>query len=273
MPLSELLVEGNLDAQVLGAVFAGRPPVRIGGDKRSLKGRARDQRERARVDVGYVRDRDFDYDPPKDVTQPTVDWLDNKAAMGWRWCRHEIENYLVDPSLVSKAMGWPVQEFSDQLVAAAKQIRYYEIARWTVGVARRALPPNYELETRPPEIGKSEFRLPDELTEAAMFDWAQRHIHSFADRVNKALGKDSIENSLKRLANLLTDAFLGDVANALLWCSGKDLLTALSVWLRSQGIPSAGDFRARVRDWLIQNPEDAVASLPEWQRFREVVRS
>ena len=149
MPVNQLFVEGNLESEVLTPIFKGSPVVRQGGSKNSLKPRAATERRENRVNAGYLRDRDFDFDPPADTTAPTIDGRDKSTPVGWRWCRHEIENYLIEPSLVAEAITIPTADFEQVLRDVGTEIRSYQAARWTVGCVRRSLPPHYDLKTRP----------------------------------------------------------------------------------------------------------------------------
>ena len=142
MPIAKLFVEGNLEIEVLTPILQGSPVPQQGGSKNSLKPRAGTERRENKVVAGYLRDRDFDFDPPKDLSRPTVDSVESGVPFGWRWCRHEIENYLVDPAVVSEAMAWPMPDVEEALRQAAAKIRSYEAARWTVGIVRRVLPPH-----------------------------------------------------------------------------------------------------------------------------------
>ncbi len=157
MSVSVLLVEGKLDAEVLSPVL-GTLPVRVTleavGSKSSLKPRARDRRQGpVGVSTCYVRDRDFDFDPPVDSSQPTVDSRqETGGVLGWRWSRHELENYLLEPRLVEAATGWSAADFERELLAAARNLQHYNAARWAVGIARRSLPPFNDLPTRPAEL-------------------------------------------------------------------------------------------------------------------------
>src|SRR6185503_12131059 len=121
------------------------------------------------VEAGYLRDRDFDFDPPPDTSRPTVDSVEGGVAIGWRWSRHEIENYLIEPVLVSEATTWPLPEVEDALRESARAIRSYEAARWTIGIVRRDLPPHYELKTRPD--GLNDIDLPVDLNYATVNAW------------------------------------------------------------------------------------------------------
>lgn len=267
MPVSLLLVEGSLDVELLQPVLAGTPTVEIGGSKGSLAPRALDERKRTRANVCYVRDRDFDYDPPQDRSRPVADRHHEGAILGWRWCRHEIESYLIDPEIVTRATNWQKDAYSTELLGAARRIRHCQIARWVIGTVRRALPPHYELHTRPEECEKSDFRLPKDMTQAATFQWAKNHVSQFHARVTKAVGETALQHEFQNRSQTLTEAFLNSPENALVWCSGKDLITALEPWLTTQGIPNAQAFRARMRDWIRHNPEAALAVLLEWQEF------
>ena len=136
MPIAKLFVEGNLESEVLNPILQGNPVLQRGGSKNSLKPRAYTERRESRVVAGYLRDRDFNYDPPEDLTRPTVNSAINGDVIGWRWCRHEIENYLIDPAIVSEAMAWTVPEVEEAVRHAAMTIRWYQAARWTVGIVQ-----------------------------------------------------------------------------------------------------------------------------------------
>lgn len=222
----------------------------------------------------YLRDRDFDYEPPIDTTQPVVDQRVGAEILGWHWCRHEIESYLIDPALVLAATGWDRAGYAEALVAAGEQIRHYQSARWVVGTARRSLPPHHELSTRPDGL-EGDFRLPQALDDPLTHDWARQHLSAFLTRVENSLGAAAVEQSIASRSGLLTEARFDDVSEVLLWCSGKDLLAALEPWLNARGHPNAGAFRAfrrRMRNWVIENPDAALACLPERQALVQFLR-
>jgi hypothetical protein len=121
MPITTLFVEGTLDTEVLSPVLLGSPVIRPVGPKNFLRARVRIERTENRLNAGYLRDRDFDFDPPGDVSKPEIDYVDNGVSIGWRWCRHEIENYLIDPAIVSAAMDWAVAEFEEAVCRSAQK--------------------------------------------------------------------------------------------------------------------------------------------------------
>ena len=108
MPIAKLFVEGKLDSEVLAPVLGGSPTVQQGGNKHALKPRARIEHCENRIAAGYLRDRDFDFDPPANLSNPTVDYMEGGVPIGWRWCRHEIENYLLEPAIIHAATTIPI---------------------------------------------------------------------------------------------------------------------------------------------------------------------
>jgi hypothetical protein len=272
MPVSRLLVEGKLDIEIFGSLFGGIPTVDPDPtSKGSLAPRVRDYRRR-RQTACYLRDRDFDFLPSTDLSQPTIDQTTAGAVLGWRSCRHEIENYLIDPAIVNAALGWDRATYEAELVNAAKSIRHYQAARWTVGQARQTLPPNHEFPTKPAEC-KKDFWIPSDLTETGTSSWVYTQARDFLDNVNKALDPTALHSQLAYHSAILTDAFLADVGNLLVWCSGKDLLGALEPWLQTNHKLHPSVLRNRVRDWITVNPDDACVLLPEWEALRNLIRS
>lgn len=273
MPVSKLYVEGDLEIQSLNPILLGNPVLQRGGSKNALKARAVSERRENRVAAGYLRDRDFDFDPPVDLTKPTLDSTFDGTAepLGWRWCRHEIENYLIDPDVVAEAMNWNIGEYQDAIRSAASRIREYEIARWAIGIVRRSLPPNFELRTRPD--GLNEIALPVSLASADVFAWAQSSIAKHRTPILLATEPAAIQQAMDTLGNKFDATFLSDVGSILVWFSGKDLLAALADWLLGKGISNPGAFRAHVRDWIIANTSRALQLVKEWDGLIQLVRA
>lgn len=269
MSVNLLFVEGNLESEVLTPIFKGSPVVRQGGSKNSLKPRAATERRENQVNAGYLRDRDFDFDPPTDTTAPTIDGRDKSTPFGWRWCRHEIENYLIEPALVAEVITVPISDFEQVLRDVGTEIRSYQAARWTVGCVRRSLPPHYDLKTRPE--GLNEIDLPPDLGEAATHTWASTSVESHRLPITAATDPAAVRASFDQFVGRFDAAFTSDVSNVLLWFSGKDLLAAMRGWLNSVGYANPGEFRAAIRDWIIANPERALELLPEWKALTELV--
>jgi hypothetical protein len=272
MPVSHLLVEGTLDMEVLAPLFAGTPIV---GPRPTSKGslapRARDLRRDSGWTACYIRDRDFDFLPPVDLSQSTTDTTEGGMPLGWRWCRHEIENYLIDPGVIHAAFGWDQAAFESQLVDAARSIKHYQAARWVIGLARQVLPPAWAFPTRPSECTGHEFRLPAHVTESGSAAWVQTQAAGFLANVRTALDPAALAIALADHSARLTDAFLGDVANMLVWCSGKDLLAGLIPWLQATHRMHPSQLCTRIQDWIEMNPDQTLVLLPEWNAFRNLL--
>ncbi len=274
MPVSLLYVEGNLDAELLGPLCAGAPAVRAAkASKNALAPIVRRERDGGNEFAYYVRDRDFDFEPPGDLSRPVVDRQDTarNRVLGWHWCRHEIESYLVDPALVVAALDIETTSYEAALFEAGRSIVHYEAARWAVGTARRSLPPNYKLNTRPEDAENVEFHLPADMSREACHDWALTHASVFGDRVGEALAEESVESTFLQ-AEARFDSVAQDTAGLLLWFAGKDLLKAMEPWFVDQGFANPSTFRTRVRDWVTSHPEETLNLLPEWRFFVEMLR-
>jgi len=286
MPVTKLFVEGDLDVQLLNPILDGSPVLQKGGSKGALRPQARREidkdRERRKkageepdashVVAGYLRDRDFDFEPPEELSKPAVDKDIEGCPFGWRWCRHEIENYLIEPSLISEARGWPIAEIEDAIRDVAKNIRSYEAARWTVGSVRCVLPPHYELNTRPDEL-KKEIELPLLLDSTVVKQWAFSSIGSYRDRFTSITDTSLVEQTFGTFIARFDDDFTEDVQNVLLWFSGKDILAGLAEWLKKKGFANPGQLRVSLRDWVIAHPEQTLELLPEWKSLIAVLRA
>ena len=200
-----------------------------------------------------------------------MDGVDGGVPFGWRWCRHEVENYLIDPAVGSESMAWPMAEVEEALRRSATKIRSYEAARWTIGIVRRSLPPHYELKTQPD--GLNEIDLPPALEPAAVNAWALKSIEDYRQPMTAVTDAAATQTSLAAFAAQFDDTFIGDVAKVLLWFSGKDMLAGMADWLITKGLANPGAFRASLRDWVIANPVRTLELLPEWNGLTEVVRA
>lgn len=272
MKVDRLLVEGNLDNQILGVLLAGKPVTELGGSKYGLKAQAeRLSIERKKV-VRFVRDRDFDCVPPDDCTSPEPIKDGGGNIWGWYWCRHSMENYLLEPSVVGAAIGVDRDEYEDELRRAAKSIRFYEAARWAVGVARRALPPIRNLETRPPALGKGDFVLASDLSQLGSKTWVIDHTAAYLLDVTGKLNGSAVEESFNEFCNRFDEAFCEDTSHLVTWFSGKDLFGALKDWISACGRGGPKAFRDTLRNWCRSNPVRVLDLIPEWKNFVEVLR-
>ncbi len=268
MPLAKLYVEGDLDAAIYNKIFPG-VLIEQGGSKTSLKPQARKDRtsSSARMNAGYLRDRDFDFTPPEPLHTPTVDAEHNGQAFGWRLNRHELESYLIDPRVISATFEIDLAAWETALHQAATKISHYQIARWTIGSVRSNLPPNYQLYTKPD--GVDEMRLPADLSEAVSLQWCKNAISAFRDKIAPHLDNSAIDAEIERRRNTFQAESIKEAEYALLWCSGKDLFAAVDLTAtKDDRIRSPKDLCKRLRDWIRENPDQFVAFYPELQELR-----
>lgn len=278
MPVSVLFVEGKLDAELLGAVFKGGPSITRGGTKYDLAKRALEQRT-PQSTVSYVRDRDFDLDPPppnnRSCPQEDRPKDSNRNAIGYFWCRHEIENYLLEPAIVSRTLGCDGTHVRDALLEAGARILDYQAARGAIGVTRRELPPNYKFETRPEDAPGEKLKLPEDLSPHGVTTWMKAHAEAFRSKVCPMLEAKAMERIFRERRELLSEDVQKSADEILIHFSGKDLFAALGSWIQNQkraDVQGPGDLRSRVRDWMRDNPEETLTLLPEWGAFLDLLK-
>jgi len=275
MPLY-LLVEGKLDRVCLGPVLGNVVTLEQGGSKNSLKPEAKTRQEFRKAPHYFLRDRDFDYQPPDDISQPSALMGKNKngieVIVGWHWCRYEIENYLLEPAVVQRAVPDADQnDYKRQLQQIAMRIRAYEAARWSIGTARKSLPPHYELQTRPDEL--PEIAIPENCSDTVSLYWLKNTVGNFRDIVSIALDTSTITHNFQTFMRRFDDEFCLNIDNILIWFAGKDLFAGLTEWCSQYGFSNSGEFRAYLRTWCADNPDEVIQLLPEWRALRSLLES
>jgi len=266
---NKLFVEGELDSNLLGSLPLSGWTVQAlkDGGKGALKPRTKSEREyNKRFASYYMRDRDFDYEP-----SGTLGPHEMGDGMGYRWSRHELENYIIDPLIVVEATGLDSDAYQAALMDAGKMIQHYQAARWAIGLVRCKLPFPYKLDTRPSDIKAVEFRLPATLDRESRKQWALGHTEEHRNRVEDCLARESVANIFEEQDNFFqSDGFM-TTDNILIWFSGKDLLASLRDWLAANGMGEPKDFRIRLRDWMQRNSQRLLTLLPEWERLIDLL--
>ena len=267
MPVTKLFVEGDLDEEVLTGIFAGAPVVENRVGKYGLQGRVlRERSTTGNGGVHFLRDRDFDYEPPASAPHsPTPIFSEQtRVLVGWRWFRHSIECYLLEPALAAAALGQPKDELERLIAQTAPELGSYQAARWTVGQARAKLPPARHLETAPPEC-VDDFRLPSDRSEKASWSWLATTTREFMQPVATAFAEEVLRKRFDERRTKFAAMGAGDI---LVWFSGKDVLSFIAPQL---GSDSPKRLRNRLRNWVRSNPEEAVRLLPEWAELKRLV--
>ena len=180
---------------------------------------------------------------------------------------HELENYLIDPRVVSSTLGIDVAAWEIALKQAATTICHYQVARWTIGFVRLNLPPNYQLNTKPVDV--DELRLPADLSEAASLKWCKNAIESFRKQVEPHLATAAIEAEIARRQVSFSVESLNNCEHVLAWCSGKDLFASVDLSVTGEAqMRGPKDLCNRLRDWVRDNPDQFLAFYPELQELR-----
>jgi len=293
MPTGRIVfVEGQIDKEILVSlvgtqvtVAGERLIVQRRGSKNTLAMEAKTIAKEGENDVYFVRDRDFDFLPPDDLSQPkpikteviTIKHTHKvkREVKGWHWCRHEIENYLLTPEIVTKASyrkkygySFKITEYQQELTKAAEKIRCYEAARWAIGKAKHCLPPKQELYTRPIDILDKPIAIPDDCSGDATETWLINTTTAFSKQVSNTLTEEAVKQAYWHYLNRFDKSFCLDITQVLVWFSGKDILAALEPWCMTKGYQNAAAFREtlanRLIEWLRRHPEEVCTFLPEW---------
>ena len=211
---------------------------------------------------------DGDFGPLADpiATQPRT-WQVEEQLFGWRWKRKEIENYILDPNVVSSALGLaapPAAAYEEILKAAGDRITAYQAARTYLGLVQRRYRPLPTSFGRP--RGSDNHRFPDALDEASCRTEFLRTINDH---------QSSLECDEQRFDELLAECRSGGPRLAAFLCyfAGKDLMWAIDEPLRQLGFLGCGDFRERILLGVEQTKEPVETWIPEWGALREAVIS
>lgn len=267
MPVTKLYVEGDLDEEILTGILAGAPVVEKRGGKYGLQGMVLRERSATGNDgVHFLRDRDFDFEPSASAPHTPTPILSErtKVLVGWRWFRHSIESYLLEPELAAVALGKPQGELEKLIQQAGPELSSYQAARWVVGQARAKLPPSRHLETAPQDC-TDDFRLPTDRSEQASWTWISTTTQEFIKPVAVAFAEGALRKNFDERRTKFVALGVSDI---LVWFSGKDVLSFIAPQI---GSDSPKMLCNRLRNWVRENPEEAVHLLPEWAELRRLL--
>jgi hypothetical protein len=278
MPVSLLYCEGgpkSADLRVLSALLAGVCAIKPGGSKYGFGQGVRFARMASGAGIGVtiagLRDRDFDANDTPPTLAPRRWLVDNNTLwLGWYWERVEIENYLVDPEVVKRALGTQapnVKSYQAALRESAESIAAYTAARTALSLARVRFSPLQNAWGK--EYGTGDHRFPDQRAEA---DCRAAICAILTD--HEATQSIPVENVLERFDSLLPACRPGGgrFAHFLTFFSGKDLLLGMQDHLTQLGLGTPGQFRERILKGIEQAQDDVWNWLPEWKQLRTWVR-
>lgn len=275
MPVDVLYCEGaskSPDIRVLASLLSGVCVVKPGGGKYGLGQMIRLAREASPNSViAGLRDRDLEADDADPAKAPRPWQVENGTVwLGWYWERVEIENYLVDPEVVRRALRNRAPKagaYRAALSAAAKSIADYTASRAALTRSRVRFSPlanNWGVAR-----GRDQHRFPDERGEAD----CRRQIRLIVAQHEQAQAVQA-DDVLRRFDELLSACRPSGqrFQHFLTFFAGKDLLCAMETALARFGLGSPFEFRERVLKGLEESAEDPWTWLPEWQRLRDLAK-
>jgi len=192
--------------------------------------------------------------------------------LGWCWERVELENYLLDPEVVSHTIDEKVPRFNHEkyrkaLTEAAQSIADYSAARKAISDSLPEPFPRPVHNCWGRERGNENHPLPDELDEQK----CRAHIMETMTRHRKA-HDDFEQRVLLRYEELLPEFRTGAASQHFLtYFAGKDLLWAMEDALHGLGFDNPIQFIDYIIARITSTTEDIYQWLPEWQELRRLV--
>jgi hypothetical protein len=277
MPVDILYCEGGKnspDIRVLLNILSGICTVKPAGSKYGLDRQILFIKQENLLPssvVAVLKDRDFDDDMSLPINSPRS-WSPKvngqEIQIGWSWERKEIENYLIDPEVVSHALGTkapPIEEYSTALEKSARDIADYTAARTALSLSRQRLLPLNNC------WGNSggQHPFPSSLSESDCRT-------GITDIVRQYEQAQIIQeyDVLNRFDQLLPTCRINGARfqSFLTFFSGKDLLCGMRSELVSFGLGEPFVFRERIIKGIENSPDDVSSWLPEWSQLRQLVQ-
>lgn len=279
MPVTVLLCEGvaeSPDARVLNKLLAGFCTIEPAGSKYGMDFRILARRQvSTTATVMGLRDADFDREWNSPVDKPAP-WTKRMAggdveSLGWWWSRKEIENYLIDPEVVSRALGPRAPdavEYRSALDRAARVLSEYTAARAALSSCRLTVKqlPNRWGQPR----GGDRHRYPERLTKSACVKEIKRivriHTRGTLPEPKQVVARYRALRPYYQPGGNRRRDYLYTYA-------GKDLLVCMNDDLGALGFGSFSAFRERILLGIRDTADDIATWLPKWEALRNHVRT
>jgi len=212
-----------------------------------------------------IVDRDF-----ASVWQTPINKPHYWQGLGWHWDRKEVENYLLDPVVVQKALGANAPaNYQTLLENAADLIAKYQAARTALASYQN---PRAWLNTK---FGKSRgqhnYIFPDAFDDNTCQSGIKNNVKNYLSRQTI-----TINEVLNRYQTILPEFLAGGIRRQhfLYAFSGKDLLWALHKPLMAAKVGGGASLFVESLLKGIEHKsktEDIATWLPEWQALREII--
>jgi hypothetical protein len=223
---------------------------------------------RGRTDVYALLDRDFDvpWEPPQ---RRPIPWVEGNALLGWRWERKELENYLLDPHVVRKALGWERPDesrYEGLLQNARDRLACYQAARIALF---RCRPRRVGLSNRfGKSRGRENYPFPESLGLEDCRQGVRKVINEFGESRSPV-----VEEVLERMSEAIPEFELGSsrLEEFMTAFAGKDLAWAMDEDLRNWRFQGATIFCEQILTGIENASGDIWEWLPEWKELRLAV--
>ena len=268
MSLNVLYCEGNsksFDIRLLQQLFPGICLIKPIGSKYGFEDKIISDRA-LNPKLAGLRGRDFDCRDFSIANEP-IEWFYQNVQIGWFWERKEIENYLIDPEVVRRALGRkapPMDEYKSVLQRSAETISAYTAARTALSCYRfqNSWGDSVDKTHRFPQRS----RLGQDQCRIKIKEIVREH------KGDRIVEEQNVVDKFEKLLPLYRPGG-SRFQKSLTFFAGKDLLYVMKNDLQEFGFNPKDpitEFLERVVQ-RIENSEDVWTWMPEWQKLRESI--
>ena len=276
-----ILCEGNengLDCLLLRKILGDQIRIVPVGSRFGMKHRVDTVRKILHQPVFAILDRDFPQNWESPKNSPVV-WrgLENgsETLFGWFWERKELENYLLDPTVIKMILSdsnLGENGYDAALKAAGDAIGGYQAARIALSVLGRS-GQYYVPSTFGTKRGSDEhYRFPDgdSLKETACSAWLREINADYRQSHSKRFELLPELFQRYKLECLPGGERYRDFLNAF---SGKDIGWYLDAWFQNNGFKGTRHFFACMKRGIENSDIDLATILPEWAELKHAVQT
>ncbi len=227
--------EGKTDVQFLNKFFKSSSEITIKdtGSKRGMPSFAKGySNSTSRI---AIRDRDLDF-------EPSIDGKLVSTGKNWIWATNKssIESYFLDEKLIFDYLEWksstpnykskslpipPIDELSSFLTQAAKNIQFYEAARWALADAKSSILDAKFDDKWFTDSGK--IPISEKLDKDNNYQEAHSMIVEYLKKMEVLNTNKLLKDFEKRCTQFSSNDFYEN-KEYLVWFHGKDLKTSFS---------------------------------------------
>lgn len=259
---------GGLDARIIAEIAPRGCLVKPIGSKNRSAFKVVADRSISPM-LGMLVDRDFDCAATAVVEKP-VPIFEGTVPVGWSWERKEIENYLLDPTIVEKAWVskgiFTLDDYRQALIQAAERLKFYTAARTALSCF------SYRNRWGTNRSEFKSYKFPRDISQQACRTKIEEIVNE--DKSDRIV---TPANVIQKFEDLLPEFSTSGhrQAHPLVYHSGKDFLLAmkpsLDSWMPSPQ-SSIQTFLERITKQL-EREENVWDWLPEWTELRNLLEN